>query len=203
MYTLTQIKQMGFTDSIIKTLNIIPTEIKPNPRNKKYPIKLFLKSYIDELVVSEQFLTLHNANINRRLGALKSTNTKVEKLMRDIDNLNIRIKIVENVEVLALRQYNEYNITQLRLVNVKDDVRFLDRLCVNYIRHELTNYDNSLDFTVGKVGKYKAFNRINEKIYTKIKEVYPQYRDECDRQLKIKIGDELEWWVLNGGFVKS
>ena len=193
MYTLTQIKQMGFTDSIIKTLNIIPTEIKPNPHNKKNFMKLYSEDYIDTILKSSEFVNLVGKNINRRLGALKSTNTKVEKLMRDIDNLNIRIKKVENVELLALRQYNEYNITQLRLANVKDDVRFLDRLCVNYIRHELTNYDNSLDFTVGKVGKYKAFNRINEKIYTKIKEVYPQYHEECDRQLKIKIGDDVEW----------
>ena len=193
MYTLTQIKQMGFTDSIIKTLNIVPTEIKPNPHNKKNFMKLYSEEYIDTMLKSSEFVNLVGKNINRRLGALKSTNTKVEKLMRDIDNLNITIKRIENVELLALHQYNEYNITQLRLANVKDDVRFLDRLCVNYIRHELTNYDNSLDFTVGRVGKYKAFNRINEKIYTRIKEVYHQYSEECDRQLKIKIGDELEW----------
>ena len=193
MYTLTQIKQMGFTDSIIKTLNIVPTEIKPNPHNKKNFMKLYSEEHIDSILKSSEFVNLVGKNINRRLGALKSTTTKVEKLMRDIDNLNITIKRIENVELLALHQYNEYNITQLRLANVKDDVRFLDRLCVNYIRHELTNYDNSLDFTVGKVGKYKAFNRINEKIYTRIKEVYPQYSEECDRQLKIKIGDELEW----------
>lgn len=193
MYTLTQIKQMGFTDSIIKTLNIIPTEIKPNPHNKKNFMKLYSEEYIDTILKSSEFVNLVGKNINRRLGALKSTTTKVERLMRDIDNLNITIKRIENVELLALHQYNEYNITQLRLANVKDDVRFLDRLCVNYIRHELTNYDNSLDFTVGKVGKYKAFNRINEKIYTRIKEVYPQYSEECDRQLKIKIGDDLGW----------
>ena len=193
MYTLTQIKQMGFTDSIIKTLNIVPTEIKPNPHNKKNFMKLYSEEYIDTILKSSEFVNLVGKNINRRLGALKSTNTKVEKLMRDIDNLNITIKRIENVELLALHQYNEYNITQLRLANVKDDVRFLDRLCVNYIRHELTNYDNSLDFTVGRVGKYKAFNRINEKIYTRIKEVYPQYSEECDRQLKIKIGDDVKW----------
>ena len=193
MYTLTQIKQMGFTDSIIKTLNIVPTEIKPNPHNKKNFMKLYSEEHIDSILKSSEFVNLVGKNINRRLGALKSTNTKVEKLMRDIDNLNITIKRIENVELLALHQYNEYNITQLRLANVKDDVRFLDRLCVNYIRHELTNYDNSLDFTVGRVGKYKAFNRINEKIYTRIKEVYPQYSEECDRQLKIKIGDDVKW----------
>ena len=192
MYTLTQIKQMGFTDSIIKTLNIVPTEIKPNPHNKKNFMKLYSEEYIDTILKSSEFVNLVGKNINRRLGALKSTNTKVEKLMRDIDNLNITIKRIENVELLALHQYNEYNITQLRLANVKADVRFLDRLCVNYIRHELTNYDNSLDFTVGRVGKYKAFNRINEKIYTRIKEVYPQYSEECDRQLKIKIGDDVK-----------
>ena len=183
---------MGFTDSIIKTLNIVPTEIKPNPHNKKNFMKLYSEEYIDTILKSSEFVNLVGKNINRRLGALKSTNTKVEKLMRDIDNLNITIKRIENVELLALHQYNEYNITQLRLANVKADVRFLDRLCVNYIRHELTNYDNSLDFTVGKVGKYKAFNRINEKIYTRIKEVYPQYSEECDRQLKIIIGDDVE-----------
>lgn len=193
MYTLTQMKQMGFTDSIIKTLNIIPTEIKPNPHNKKNFMKLYSEEYIDTILKSSEFVNLVGKNINRRLGALKSTTTKVERLMRDIDNLNITIKRIEKLELLALHQYNEYNITQLRLANVKDDVRFLDRLCVNYIRHELTNYDNSLDFTVGKVGKYKAFNRINEKIYTRIKEVYPQYSEECDRQLKIKIGDDLGW----------
>ena len=183
MYTLTQIKQMGFTDSIIKTLNIIPTEIKPNPHNKKNFMKLYSEEYIDTMLKSSEFVNLVGKNINRRLGALKSTNTKTEKLLSEIDRIKISVRVVESVEKLAIESYNSHNGYNEYFDYTKE---FLDRITVNYIRHELTNYEEDLDLIFGKVGKIKAYELLNTFVYDKIKKAYPEYSEECDRQLKIK-----------------
>ena len=182
-YTLSDIRKLGFTDLVIEKLNITPNDTKPNPRNRKNPIKLFSKGIIDTLVVSPEFIELFNKSTNRRLGAIKSKDTKTEKLLNGVKNLKVYVRIVKDVENLAINSYMERN-REFVIYDFNED--FVKRITVNYIRHELTSYEDDLDFIFGKVGKTKAYKYINEIIYKSIKSAYPKYSDECDRQLKIK-----------------
>ena len=63
------------------------------------------------------------------------------------------------------------------------DSQFIDRICVNFIRHTLTNYDYSLEQAAGKVGVVVAVNKIRGKVYSEIANTYPIYANECKRQL--------------------
>jgi hypothetical protein len=71
--------------------------------------------------------------------------------------------------------------------SVHSDKDFLDRITVNYIRHELSVYDEKIDDLFGKIGKHEAFELLNQKIYTEIGRVFPRLRKEARRQLKAKI----------------
>jgi hypothetical protein len=55
---------------------------------------------------------------------------------------------------------------------------------VNYIRHNLTNYEDLLEELEGKVGKINAYIKLKNKILKKIAEVYPDLKDECYNQMR-------------------
>lgn len=68
----------------------------------------------------------------------------------------------------------------------------LNRWCVNYIRHQLTTYDNELYNLIGKIGRDDAYENFKKAVLEKIAEKYPKYADECKRQIR-KIGEPTAW----------
>ena len=67
------------------------------------------------------------------------------------------------------------------------DDAFLSRIMVNYIRHDLSSYEERLDMLFGRVGKREAYRILLKKIYKAIKKAYPSLADECNRQLSRKL----------------
>lgn len=60
----------------------------------------------------------------------------------------------------------------------------LDRWKVNFIRHNLCEYDDSLTALFGLVGKDSLYYRLKAETLSKIAEVYPELKAECMRQMK-------------------
>lgn len=53
---------------------------------------------------------------------------------------------------------------------------------VNFIRHNLCEYDDSLEELFGLVGKDEVYQRLKSETLTRIAEVYPELKEECKRQ---------------------
>ena len=66
---------------------------------------------------------------------------------------------------------------------------FLQRITVNHLRHNLSNYEARLDALFGRVGKQEAYRILNAKIYERIAAEYPMLKEECERQLRRKNGE--------------
>ena len=77
----------------------------------------------------------------------------------------------------------EFQIDNLEYKPPKDPELF-NRWIVNYIRHNLTKYDNILRAYRGHVGVDEAYYYLKENILLKIADVYPAYRDECFEQIR-------------------
>ena len=60
----------------------------------------------------------------------------------------------------------------------------LNRWIVNYIRHNLVEYDTNLKHLYGKTGKQSGYETFKKVILEKIAELYPKYKDECERQIE-------------------
>ena len=58
----------------------------------------------------------------------------------------------------------------------------LARWVVNYIRHHLVKYDQTIENLKGKIGKDKAYFVFKKAVLDKISSIYPQYAAECQRQ---------------------
>ena len=194
------LKAQGWTDKAIVTF--LPTHDK-EAQNPYYhgaaPMKLYLKSRVDDIEKTPAYLQFNEKNINRINGAKNAVDTKRTRLLSEVNNWQIQVKekSLETQIKNAVRSYNNFHedISYERggefiPADVGADQSFLNRITVNYIRHNMSHYDNKLDRLFGKVGKYDAYIILNKKIYAKISEVYPMFADECKRQLHRKL-DEL------------
>ncbi len=78
----------------------------------------------------------------------------------------------------------ERELEDLKDTGIKkpNDISTLNRWIVNYIRHNLVDYDGMLYQLSGKTGKDKAYYVLKNAILDKIAEAYPTYADECSRQ---------------------
>ncbi len=57
----------------------------------------------------------------------------------------------------------------------------MDRLTVNYLRHECTPYDEGIKMSKGRVG-YPAQRVLRSRVLNAISDAFPHLYDECERQ---------------------
>jgi hypothetical protein len=55
---------------------------------------------------------------------------------------------------------------------------------VNYLRHHLNAYDEHLEEVAGRVRVREAGAVIRRRIYVAFKATYPEYAQECQRQIQ-------------------
>ena len=67
--------------------------------------------------------------------------------------------------------------------NPNSDKAFLDRICVNFLRHCLTSYDDAI-VQEGKVGGRQVYKPVRCKALQEIAKVYPELAEECQRQME-------------------
>lgn len=122
----------------------------------------------------------------RRKAAQKATKTRQEKLLNNINKLEIT---VPRYDLPTLRQtacdhYNSHwtNSRDYKRAAPDDDQDFLDRITVNFLRHELSCYEAQLVEITGKVGKQVGYEQLKQRVLNAIAETYPDLSDECDRQ---------------------
>jgi hypothetical protein len=109
-------------------------------------------------------------------------------LLAWVDELEIKIPEIAK-DRLREKAVEHFNLRQAERGRVRDvatlesDPDFIDRIVVNYLRHECSMYERLLDATFGKVGVDEASLRIKERVLDEIASTYPNLGTECMRQL--------------------
>lgn len=190
----TLIKERGWTKSLIEKFLQGPDLVVKNPHYRSGPgMKLYLIERISPFESQEIFLKTKIKKENRKVAAAKAVETKKLKLDEYINNIEIHIEKypIEEIYENAINHYNNFQDIRNRTENwiyeppSKLDKSFLNRISVNYIRHQLTNYEDELDEIFGKTGKFEAYCTLKTKIMKKISEIYPELKSECDKQIMI------------------
>lgn len=192
----TLIKYRGWTE---KAIRLFLGEHDKEGKNPYYasasPTKLFLIKRVEEKEKTKDFKEFKNKNENRKNGSEKATKTKKKKIVEFLNNLNIDVKkqdfsIIKNQAIKSYNEFKAYMSFEIGFdfqeASHNSDKQFLNRIIVNYLRHNLSEYDYRLGEIFGKVGKQEAYKLLNKKIYGKISEVYPQLKQECLNQLSKK-----------------
>jgi hypothetical protein len=128
-------------------------------------------------------MTYQKERMIRVLAGKKGAQSKRVKLLHMIENMSVPIIHLSTAEVLqaSLEDWQEYRDTQDG-VNAAKAVRY--RWAVNYIRHQLSDYEEYLAGVVGRVGVTEASDLIRDKVFLAIVNLYPEFPDECPRQSK-------------------
>ena len=193
--SLKGLKAEGWTDKLIQKFLGNPDKTARNPMfASAAPVKLYSRTRVQSVSQTPEFPEEKQKADARKKGAQKAVSTKKDALMAEIEKLEIQVKILpfEKVKSLAIDAYNdhkayismEYGHDCEFASKKNNDKNFLDRIVVNFIRHELTSYDHSLEIIAGKVGASLALAEIRRKVYAAIAEAYPVYAEECKRQLE-------------------
>lgn len=176
---------MGFTKSMIEILLPVPV-LKPNPRYRSSaPMKLYRIEDVSAAMETEAYRVASEKAEARRSSAEKAVETKRQKGEALIDTI-VEELVVERIDIkelerIVLREKEERAAERGDYLHRLDD-ETVARWMVNYVRHNLCQYDDGLMALVGKVGKDALYVRLKEGTLRKIAQVYPELKDECMRQ---------------------
>lgn len=181
---LSHLNRRGWTPALIRRFLGKPDQEKTNPRFASAPpMKLYEKQRVEQAEGSSEFKGAQASRKGRREAAQKGLDTKRKKIDAYVEQLEIEVPQLEREELIQ-RACDHYNIGRFddNRASPDSDVEFLERICVNYLRHCLTSYEDHLDEITGKVGAPYASLEIKEKVLEKIGEAYEWLADECSRQ---------------------
>lgn len=185
MVSVAGLKARGWTQSLIDLLGE-PDLLKRNPHYAKAaPMRLYDPTRVAQIEASEQFSAAKAGSARRRAGAQAAVETKRATLMRQVREMQVAVDVrsLAWIRHQAIEAYNDRNWDALESASKYSSTEFLERIMVNFIRHNLTAYDTALEEVAGRVGKASAVQAIRTKIYDAIAAAYPTLADECGRQL--------------------
>lgn len=186
-----QLKERGWTDRTIRQyINIAPVEFRSAYRC--HPSQCYPKDYIIGIEGSEEWQAAMLESLGHKLSGKKAAETRRAQTMSWIADAvgGLQVERDDNVMQLAIEAKNWRNdeIGNYMADDAERAPRAVKRRwCVNYIRHDLSNYDDVLADMVGKVGRVEAYRVLFEAVMDRIAVVYPEYADECARQKAEKL----------------
>lgn len=178
------LKDLGFSESMIEKL--LPEPQRKRTSMGRYAL-LWDSNVVSAVMETNEFKSLHEKHLSRKQVAYNAVETKREKSfewlegkIREIKVTRIDINLLEDLAI----EFQQFRNSHKDYVITKDFIPrdVMERWCVNYIRHNLTEYDDTLFDSKDKVGASVIRNEYRQSLFKKIKAVYPEFADECDKQ---------------------
>ena len=179
-----ELKLRGFTEFSIKRFLKEPDKIIKDSYRKYY---LYDLKRVIEVENNEEFKEWFSKNKNKR-EILKQKKIEYNEKQKEI-NLDIVKSFKVNINLLKEKVLIDRAIEHYMVRNEFASVdtsnkSFIDRLCVNYLRHCCTSYERNLDKIFGKIGKNELYRIIKINTLNEISLKYPYLEEEVKNQLK-------------------
>lgn len=173
----TTVLSMGFTKSMIDKL-LPPPILKRNPHYaSSSPMKLWRDDDVRSVMGSQEFQTMAAKAAERKAAAAKAVETKRKNAEGIADNLIASIHVtrwdIPVLEKATLNAKQEWFLEHGNVDMVPPNAETLERWMVNFVRHNLCEYDDKLIDLFGLVGKEALYQRLKTETLAKIAEVYP------------------------------
>ena len=179
------LRRPGWSLPICKRLLGRPDVIRVSTSIRNY----YNLERVEAIEKSESFQKTQRRSAKLKSVARQANCTKINKLLNKISNVYVRVFRISNIESIALSNFYEKKAYAVQWNT--DDINFKHRVIVNYIRHNLTWYDVELRAIKGKTGRQLASNLLKQRVYWRIAKMYPEYKDECDKQLSVRTNGKL------------
>lgn len=144
---------------------------------------------------SQWFARAKSTYEKQQIAAGKAVATKAQKMQDYLNALEITVPSIslDDLTIQASEHYNDLQVGRgtlqdgrgtfdIERASPQSDPEFLERIMVNYLRHELSSYEEELEHVFGKVGQSEALDEIRDKVYRAISTAYPSLVGECIQQ---------------------
>lgn len=199
LLTKTQVKEeRGWTDGLLKRFMPEPDFLKANPRYKNgAPLQLFVLPRVETIESSAEFQAAFAGVKKRRPAAQdsarKAVETKRQQMQIYVESLKITVPVMprKRLRQYAISSYNAWQSERSRgafglFASESSGSEFLSRISVNFVRHEMTEYEVGLYTIFGRVGTSEGYRALALKVYAAIAQAYPDLAAECRRQAEEK-----------------
>lgn len=181
--TKTSLLKRGWTEKSITELLPQP-KLVDNPYYKKAAkMKLWDLKIVEEKEKTKEFKEYAKKKARRGNVMKKVANKKREKTIEEAKKFDVKVKRISMAEqkYKALEsKIDWYYLTGQydRVEGVSEaDEETIRRWEINYIRHNLTNYDAELEKLYRKIGKNEAYISYKKILIEKIFETYPELKE--------------------------
>jgi len=158
-----------------------PDKLVLNQHYRSGPkIRLWAVERVEKIEKLEAFRVQREKGAKRSTAAAAAASSQRQQLLESIARMEIEVEVLEPSTPLerAIDHYNMRNWLRGRRAEQGSDPAFLQRIQVDFIRHELTAYDEELDRVACKIGAADARDAIRDKIYYAMAEAYPELEEE-------------------------
>lgn len=179
-----ELRERGWTDAAIRRFLGEPDQSRPNPHYRRAaPMRLYSAARVHSVETSEAFAAWLDASTKRSARAKVVSDVRRAELLASIDAWNPRVVVLrhEQVRRLAVEAYNERDGNEWG-ASEQDDPVFVERIMLNYVRHELTDYEEKLATLRRRPGTREAYERGRQRLAESILEHYPLLRAAYERQ---------------------
>jgi hypothetical protein len=181
-------KDRGWTEGLIKQFLGPPDSTYTNPHYRSSPpARLYLVVRVEQAEQVSAFLDAKGKAQVRRARGQAIAARKVEAMQAWVAALQIMVPRFD-AERLCQQACAHYTRRSFLRATPADDQAFLQRITVNYLRHEMTDYEALLEQTFGRVGADEAHLGVARRVFAAIAEAYPGLADECARQVQRRLG---------------
>lgn len=188
LFSSPEMKGRGWTDAAIKKFAAEHDDERVNPHRKSGPpMKLYLMARVKRIELRKTWIAWQAGSTVRKQSSAEAVHTKKEKLQEYVDSIVIEVPQMTEEELTsrAIMHYNDMRSgTEKDRAYASSSRDFLDRISVNYLRHELTKYEQHLGEIASKTGAVDCRTSIRRKVYDAIKDAYPDLGFECFQQMK-------------------
>lgn len=162
MLMTSDLRKRGWTVALIRRFLGTPDRTAKNPvYRSKPPMRLYAPERVIAIEGTDEFKRELAKVPERRKHAQKSVATKRAKMQKFLDDLVVPLPTLsqEQLKKAAIKHYNArgFGLSASRTetwrpASEDSDPDFLDRICVNYLRHVCSRYESDLTRIAGKTG---------------------------------------------------
>ena len=186
--TTPRLKERGWTDTMIKKFLGEPDATRDNPHYKcAAPMKLYETKRVERVERRKSCKEYMAASAGRKASAQKGVKTKLERALDYARTVGINVPTMDYDKVVkqACQSYNDwhqydrngmYNIDFIPADPLNSDKDFLQRITINYLRHECSSYEQQLYKLFGKTGVNEAHDILQKRINDEIQRIYPELK---------------------------
>lgn len=190
-----------WTPALIKQFLGEPDTTAVNPHYRSGPrMQLYLLERVEKAEASPEFQEALTKARARQKSAAKAIHTKVQRTVALARQLELTVEKIPLGKLkklavehwLAFKRERDYWYDHPQLEPWDKPDPFRDRICVNFLRHQASEYHVNLQIVSGKTGIGEAYYIFWQQIATAIKEAYPVLAEEVDRQFAERFGTKAQ-----------